>query len=444
VIRALIRASDSLAVRTAVVAVLGIVVVHVLSLWTYEHAMERERHAAHAIRLADQIVALRRSLMAAAAEKREDVAHDLSGGAIDAHWSREAMAAPGARAAERWQRLADDVRTLAPDLRPQDVLVGAGTDPHLSLVAVRLPDGSWLNARLFASVPQAAGAHGSVLSTTLMASGVLLLSLAIAAWLTRPLRAMARTVATLPPAAPLVRLPESGPKEVRELAHAFNGMQARIADLMERRTRALAAVSHDLRTPMTRLRFRMEDVGDPILREAMTADVAEMEQMVDATLSYLRGEASEEAVRPLDLVALVETLVDNARDRGLAADLSAPPRLVVAGRLVSLKRMVSNLLENALLYGGAAHVVLAEEGGEAVLTVRDEGPGIPEAQLTAVLEPFVRLESSRSRSTGGVGLGLPIARAVAEAHGGALSLVNGVGGGLVATVRLPKLQAETN
>ncbi|GLI25539.1 MULTISPECIES: ATP-binding protein [Xanthobacteraceae] len=443
-IRALIRASDSLAVRTAVVAVLGIVVVHVLSLWTYEHAMERERHAAHAIRLADQIVALRRSLAAAPPESREDVAHDLSGGAIDAHWSREAMAAPGPHAAEGWQRLADDVRTLAPDLGPQDVLVGAGTDPHLSLVAVRLPDGSWLNARLFASMPQAAGTHGSVLSTTLMATGVLLLSLAIAAWLTRPLRAMARTVAALPPDAPLVRLPETGPTEVRELAHAFNGMQARIAELMERRTQALAAVSHDLRTPMTRLRFRMEDVGDPALREAMAADVAEMEQMVDATLSYLRGEASEEPVRPLDLVALVETLVDNARDRGLAADLAAPPRLVVAGRLVSLKRMVSNLLENALLYGGAAHVVLAEEGAEAVLTVKDEGPGIPQDQFAAVLEPFVRLDTSRSRSTGGVGLGLPIARAVAEAHGGTLTLANGAGGGLVATVRLPKLQTETN
>jgi signal transduction histidine kinase len=195
---------------------------------------------------------------------------------------------------------------------------------------------------------------------------------------------------------------------------------------------------------MTRLRFRMEEVADPVLRAAMAADVAEMEQMVDATLSYLRGEASEEPVRPLDLVALVETLVDDARDRGRAADLAAPPHLVVAGRLVSLKRMVSNLLENAILYGGAAHVVLAEEGGEAVLTVRDEGPGIPEAQLTAVLEPFVRLESSRSRSTGGVGLGLSIARAVAAVHGGTLTLANGEGGELVAAVRLPRGLAETN
>lgn len=440
----MIRAIDSLALRTAVVAVLGIVVVHVLSLWTYEHAMERERHAAHAVRLADQVVALRRSLAAAPAERREEVAHALSGGAIDAHWGREAMAATGPHADPSAQRLAAEVRALAPDLAAADILVGAGPDPHLSLVAVRLPDGSWLNVRLFASVPQTAGGHGSLLSTTLMAAGVLLLSLAIAAWLTRPLRAMARTVAALPPDAARIHLPETGPKEVRELAHAFNVMQARIAGLVERRTQALAAVSHDLRTPMTRLRFRLEDVSDPALRDAIAGDVAEMEQMVEATLSYLRGEASEEPVRPLDLVALVETIVDDARDRGLRADLSAPPRLVVAGRLVSLKRMVGNLVENALAYGGSAHVSIADEEADAVLTVRDEGPGIPEDQLAAVLEPFVRLEASRSRATGGVGLGLTIAHAVAEAHGGTMALANAPGGGLVATVRLPKVQAETN
>lgn len=432
------RVFDTLAVRTAVVAVLGIVGVHVLSLWTYEQAMERERHAAHAVRLADQLVALRRSLAAVPADKREDVAHELSGGALDAHWGAAAMAVAAPHSTEAASRLADEMRALAPELGARDVLVGAGADPHLSLVAVRLPDGSWLNARLFASTPQAAGAHGSLLSTTLMAAGVLLLSLAIAAWLTRPLRAMARTVAALPPDAALARLPETGPREVRELAHAFNDMQSRIASLIARRTQALAAVSHDLRTPMTRLRFRLEEVDDPGLRAAMAGDLADMEQMVDATLSYLRGENEAEPLRRLDLVALVETIVDAARDRGLVADLSAPPHLAMTGRLVGLKRMVGNLVDNALVYGGAAHVTLAEEGADAVLTVRDEGPGIPEEHLGAVVEPFVRLDASRNRSTGGVGLGLTIAHQVALAHGGDLTLANGADGGLIATVRLPR------
>ncbi|MFG1419880.1 ATP-binding protein [Xanthobacter sp. V0B-10] len=436
----MIRAFDSLAARTAVVAVLGIVVVHVLSLWTYEHAMESERHAAHAVRLADQLVALRRALAAAPPERREDVAHELSGGAIDAHWSRQAMAVAGPGPTGSQARLAEDLRALAPDIAPADVVAGGGSDPHLSLVALRLPDGSWLNASLFFSEPTAGGAHGSLLSTSLMAAGVLLLSLAIAAWLTRPLRAMARAVAALPPDAPAMRLPEAGPREVRELAHAFNGMQARIAELVKRRTQALAAVSHDLRTPMTRLSFRLEDVPDAALRAAMAADVAEMEQMVEATLSYLRGEAAGEPVRAFDLVALVETIVDDARDRGRPADLSAPPRLVIEGRRLGLKRAVSNLVENALAYGGAAHVTIAEAGAEAVLTVRDNGPGIPDDQLATVIEPFVRLEESRSRATGGVGLGLTIAQGAVAAHGGTLTLSNGEGGGLEATIRLPRLQ----
>ncbi|MEW6123238.1 MAG: ATP-binding protein [Pseudomonadota bacterium] len=432
----MIRALDSLAARTAVVAVAGIVVVHVLSLWTYEHALERERHAVHAVRLADQLAAARRTVAAAPVEGREDVAHDLSGGTLDAHWGREPLAAPGP--SEAGARLAADLRALAPDLGPSDIIVGGGDDPHLSLVALRLPDGSWLNARLFASAPQAGGTHGSLLSTSLMAAGVLLLSLAIAAWVTRPLRSMARRVAAASPAAPLARLPETGPREVRELAHAFNGMQARIAGLIERRTVALAAVSHDLRTPMTRLRFRLEEVADPVLRDAMAADVEEMQQMVDATLSYLRGESEAEPLRPLDLVALVETIVDDARDRGLKADLSAPARLVLPGRLLGLKRAVSNLVENALAYGGAAHVTLADDGAEAVVTVRDDGPGIPEDQLGAVLEPFVRLDASRSRATGGVGLGLTIAHEVVSAHGGTLTLANDPEGGLRVTLRLPK------
>ncbi|QRG04781.1 two-component sensor histidine kinase [Xanthobacter dioxanivorans] len=450
----MIRVLDSLAARTAVVAVLGIVVVHLASLWTYEHAIESERHAVHATRLADQLVVMKRTLALVPPAEREGVAHDLSGGALDAHWSREQITArgPGAPAASEAGRAADapppqapatnalaaELRTLAPELGASDVVVGAGADPHLAVVGLRLPDGSWLNVRLFATAPPPAGGHGSVLSTSLMAAGVLLLSLAISVWLTRPLRAMAKRVAGTAPDAPLAPLPETGPREVRELAHAFNGMQARIADLIARRTRALAAVSHDLRTPMTRLRFRLEEIPEPDLRAAMAADIGEMEQMVEATLSYLRGDAEAEPVRALDLVPLLTTLVDDARDRGLSATLEAPATLVVPGRLVALKRAISNLLDNALAYGGAARLSLSEADGWAVLTVADDGPGIPEEQLAAVLEPFVRLEASRSRATGGVGLGLTIADAAIRAHGGTLSLANRPQGGLTVTVRLPR------
>lgn len=440
----MIRRLDSLAARTAVVAVLGIVGVHLVSLWTYQHAMERERHAIHTMRLAEQLVAVKRALALVPPAERERVAHDLSGGAIDAHWSIEPIAAPDRDVRPADQDLAAEVRALVPELAPSDVVIGAGADPHLALASLRLPDSSWANVRLFASLPQVDDGHGSVLSTSLMAFGVLLISLAIAAWLTRPLRAMAAAVAQTRPDAAFAPLPEAGPKEVRELAHAFNGMQSRISDLIGRRTAALAAVSHDLRTPMTRLRFRLEDVADPALREAMAADIAEMEQMVEATLSYLSGEAEDEPLRPVDLVPLLETIVNDARDLGREARLDAPQSLVMPARLVALRRAVTNLVENALAYGGCADVCLREEDGRVILVVADTGPGIPPDQLDSALEPFVRLESSRNRATGGVGLGLAIAQAAVRSHGGALVLANRPGGGLAATITLPKGAAETN
>ncbi|MGR7997732.1 ATP-binding protein [Xanthobacter sp. ZOL 2024] len=440
----MIRRLDSLAARTAVVAVLGIVLVHLASLWTYQHAMERERRMAHAARLAEQLVSVQRALALVAPDERESVAHSLSGGAIDAHWNRAPVTAPNRKPLLRDQALESQVRALAPVLAPEDVVIGATDDPYLAFAALRLPDGSWANVRLFAPPPQLDGGHGSVLSTSLMALGVLLLSLAIAAWLTRPLRAMARAVAQVQPDRPFAPLPENGPREVRELAHAFNGMQARIADLIGRRTQALVAVSHDLRTPMTRLRFRAEDVADPSLREALVADISEMEQMVEATLSYLRGDNAQEPSRPMDLVPLLETIVNDARDQGREVQLDAPASLVVAGRPIALKRAVTNLVENALSYGGSAHLTLADAGDRVSLTVRDHGPGIPEAQLETVLEPFVRLDASRSRATGGVGLGLTIAAAAARSHGGALILANHPEGGLVVTLTLPRIAAETN
>lgn len=440
----MIRRFDSLAARTAVVAVLGIVGVHLVSLWTYQHAMERERYTIHTMRLAEQLLAVKRALALVPPAERESVAHNLSGGAIDAHWSLEPIAAPNRDMRPADQDLANEVRALLPELAPNDVVIGAGADPHLALASLRLPDGSWANVRLFASLPQVDDAHGSVLSTSLMAFGVLLISLAIAAWLTRPLRAMAAAVARTRPDATFAPLPEAGPKEVRELAHAFNGMQARISDLIGRRTAALAAVSHDLRTPMTRLRFRLEDVADPALREAMAADISEMEQMVEATLSYLSGEAEDEPLRPVDLVPLLETIVNDVRDLGREARLDAPQSLVVPARLVALRRAVTNLVENALAYGGCADVCLREEDGRVILVVADTGPGIPPDQLDSALEPFVRLESSRNRATGGVGLGLTIAQAAVRSHGGTLVLANRPEGGLAVTITLPKGLAETN
>jgi signal transduction histidine kinase len=233
------------------------------------------------------------------------------------------------------------------------------------------------------------------------------------------------------------RVPEDGPREVRELAVAFNGLRKRLGDLVTRRTRSLAAVSHDLRTPLTRLRLRLADVPSAELQRAMAADIDEMEQMIQATLSYLKGDETSEPKRPIDLVALVETLVDGARDQGRDAKLSAPAHLVVEARLVGLKRALGNLVGNALRFGTTVAVSVEARDGSAIVFIDDNGPGIPADKLDAVLEPFVRLEESRNTETGGVGLGLTIASSIVEANGGSLRLSNRSEGGLRAEVRLP-------
>lgn len=437
----MMRRFDTLIGRTILVSLIGITLMHVLSLWSYELALQQELSAAQDTRLAERLVTIRRSLAAVPEQGRDDVAHQLSGGPLEVHWSRTERAIADGSQGERLPGLPIRLHEIAPDIQPQDLVIGsagAAGDPHVALLSLRLPDQSWANVSLFAYGHPHTGNHGTLLSTTLMALGVVILSVFIAGWLTRPIRSVATAVRGLHPGTEATRIPEAGPREVRDLAIAFNDMQARITKLIDERTRALAAVSHDLRTPLTRLKLRIEDLASPDLGRAMTADITELEQMIDATLSYLKGESQSEAPRPLDLSALLETLADEATDIGQTVTVSGPRQVVVRGRHLALKRAFSNLIQNAVKYGDHARIS-AERGPEAVLVhIDDDGPGIPADKIEAVLEPFVRLEGSRSRETGGVGLGLTIAKANIEADGGQLTLSNRPEGGLRVTVSLPK------
>jgi len=434
-----LRSLDTLATRSILVSLIGITLVHVLSLWSYEHALDRELTLAHEARLAERIISIRRSVMLVPPVQRETVAHDLSGGPMEAHWSQVRGAAPGGPGIERWQGLAGQVAALAPELAATDIVFGSssGSDPHMALISLRLPDDSWINVSLFSAARPPSSGHGTLVSTSLMAFGVILLSVLIARWLTRPIRSVANAVSALTPDGPLAKVPEAGPHEVRELAVAFNEMQARIRELVARRTQSLAAVSHDLRTPLTRLKLRIEDLGEPAVQNAISADIDEMEQMIESTLSYLKGEEASEPTRPIDLGALLGTIIDNARDAGHDAAIDMPHPIVVTGRLIGLKRAFSNLIGNALRFGSYVAVSAEPVGASIRVVIDDNGPGIPDDQLTMVLEPFVRLEHSRNRETGGVGLGLTIAKNNIEAHGGVLSLSNRPEGGLRVAVTLP-------
>ena len=238
-------------------------------------------------------------------------------------------------------------------------------------------------------------------------------------------------------------LEESGPTETRRAAEAFNRMQGRIKRLIAERSRALAAVSHDLRTPLTRMRLRAELVDDETLRAQIGADIDDMQAMVESTLDYLRGLRDNEAVQEIDIEALLQSLVADEQALERPVTLEAGTAAPFAGRLSVLRRALANLVDNAVKYGSAARIRVEDSADALCLIVEDSGPGIPEDALASVVEPYVRLETSRSRATGGVGLGLAIARDAARLHGGELSLRNKAGGGLAATLTLPRRKAES-
>ncbi|MBN9009336.1 MAG: HAMP domain-containing protein [Rhizobiales bacterium] len=254
---------------------------------------------------------------------------------------------------------------------------------------------------------------------------------------TRPLKALAASAEAFGRGDAVAPLPESGPDEARRLIHAFNQMQERLSRFVTDRTRMLAAIGHDLRTPITSLKLRAEMVDDEETRQKMRATLDEMQHMTEATLAFARDDAGAEPSRAVDLAALIESAVDDLAEMGKPVSFADAGRLVYSCRPTALKRAIGNLIENAIQYGERARVRLTAAPSGPVIAVEDDGPGIPAERIDEVFKPFTRLESSRSRETGGSGLGLSIARSIVLAHGGTLALRNREDGGLAAEIRLP-------
>lgn len=269
-----------------------------------------------------------------------------------------------------------------------------------------------------------------------------LISLVIAAWygaklLSRPIQRLSAAAESLSENLDSPPLDESGPREARQAAHTFNLMQKRIREQVQQRSRVLGAVSHDLRTPLSRLKLRLEQVDDDKLQGQMRQDLDDMIRMLDATLSYLHEQRTSEALQWMDVQALIESLCENAQDQG--ADVQASGHCApLQVQPMALRSCINNLLDNALRYAGQALINLEDSREQLIIRVIDYGPGIAADKREAVFEPFYRLEGSRNRNSGGVGLGMTIAREAAERLGGALSLEETPGGGLTAVIRLPR------
>ncbi len=267
---------------------------------------------------------------------------------------------------------------------------------------------------------------------------VLVVSLIAVRWVTVPLRTLARAAEDLGRDLDHPPLPESGPVEVLQAAKAFNAMQRQLVRSIAERTRIFTAMSHDLKTPITRLRLRTELLEDDALRTRFARDLDEMEAMVVQTLDYMRDATAQEPLQRVDVNALLESLQSDCQEAGGDVEIRGAAAAPYTGRPLALRRCLTNLVDNALRYGKRA--IVAIDDGKVTLTLRvqDEGPGLPQDQLEQAFEPFFRGEMSRSRDTGGTGLGLGIARNIARAHGGDIVLRNRAEGGLEAVLTLPR------
>lgn len=270
-----------------------------------------------------------------------------------------------------------------------------------------------------------------------------LITLVIAAWygakaLSRPIQRLSNAAERLSENLDSAPMEVSGPLEARQAAQTFNLMQQRIREQVQQRGRMLAAVSHDLRTPLSRLKLRVEQIDEPKLHGQMTQDLNDMIGMLDATLTYLNEQRTSETVQLFDLQALIESVTENAQDNGDDVQCSGQCQPLKT-QPMALRSCINNLIDNALRYAGQARVDILDEAHQVQVRVTDHGPGIHVEHHEAVFEPFYRLEGSRNRNSGGVGMGMTIARDAARRMGGDLSLAQTPGGGLTVLLVLPRV-----
>ncbi len=323
----------------------------------------------------------------------------------------------------------EDTDLFEPGLTPQ--LIGL-------TISVRLAEGGWLNAQSALPISSPLWALPSLISTVLMAAALIVIVVLTVRRITRPMDNLAAAAGRLGRGETVADVPEEGPLDIRDAIRAFNAMNRRLDRFVRDRTGMLAAISHDLRTPITALRLRAEFVEDPEARRKILETLDEMQQMAEATLAFAREEATREPTRAVDLSALVDSVCDDLAEMGQDVTFAEADKLPFSCRPVALKRAVRNLVENAVAYGERARVRMVEEPDEICIVIEDDGPGIPDEDRETVFQPFVRLEKSRSQETGGIGLGMAIARSIARGHGGDIDLENREERGLRAVLRLPK------
>jgi len=392
--------------------------------------------------LLEQAAGVVRVIEAAPGELRPRLADAARNPLFAVEWQarREAIATPAADdpafhdGRRTLRRLLGDPQRRVEAFEPDDFPDDSSARRYLMLV--QLQDASWL---AFTTPARSWGLNATARALVIIGLA-LIAALSVAAVATRrlatPLLSFAKAARHFGGDFHAPPIEAVGPHEIRQAILAFNAMQAQIRHFVVDRTQMLAAISHDLRAPLTRMRLRGEFIDDAEQQHKLFRDVDEMQAMINAALDFFRDDARLEQATPFDLSELLLTLVDDYRDQGIEVAFSGPSGLVYRGRPLGLKRALTNLLENAVKYAREPSIDLQALPGMLRIRIEDRGPGIAEPQLEAVFAPFYRLEASRNKATGGVGLGLSAARAIIREHGGELRLNNRPGGGLQACVEL--------
>ena len=396
-----------------------------------------------------------RTMTAASPTERTRIMHSISNDTLKVTYGKPSGSDAAAGEESELMTTARDALALALqpgigfrviDARPVYLNPGSwyarefGERPGVRMYAtVLLNDGVWITVESI--VPARASRWViRILRNLAIVDGVMVILCFFAVRLvTRPLSVLASAAEDLGRNIDRPPLPERGANELVRASRALNMMQDRLKRYVDTRIKVLAAMSHDLKTPITRMRLRAEMLDDAHVKAKFVKDLDDLQQMVGATLDYMRGLAEGgETLQPIDVTALVSSLKEDAEEAGHTVTLSGDARSPVMGRAQALKRCLQNLIDNALAYGRRADISLRDEGGALTIAISDDGPGIPEADIERVFEPFYRVEGSRNRNTGGSGLGLSIARNIAQAHGGSVRLRNLARGGLEATLRIPR------
>jgi len=482
---------DSIAGRTLLVLLFGLAFAQFASIAIYYSDRTEALASLGGSQIVERVAAISRLMERAPATERDRIVAAVNGPTLRVAWGRDSLlpdtqvddwrirfvkralvAQLGAQAKDRL-RLAYAETTeasplampmIAPPLKrlPQADAWREGMDVHMRYmmsgmmgdmmggmagvapigrnlrISFRLDDGSWLNFAAPTEVEAPFWTPRFVLSLTVMVLTVIALSAWVVRRLTAPLAVFARAAERLGRDVNAPPLPETGPREVRQATRAFNEMQRRLRKFIDDRTRMIAAISHDLRTPITRMRLRAEFVEDPEQQAKMLNDLQEMETMIASVLAFARDEATVEPRKVVDLIALIRGICDDATEAGRSVCLTAEGEIALSCRPMALRRAFANLIDNAIKYGGEARVTVFAANGEVTVRIDDQGPGIPEGERERVFAPFYRVEGSRSRETGGAGLGLAVARTIVRAHGGDIALSNRPEGGLRVVVTLPR------